>query len=99
MRFAPMAAPADFDIQRHVQFERRFGGAGHHRPDDRCSLFLAPVGDFEHQFVLALSRLARSSDPNSSIAVRLWMSALSRNASFNAGTSAMCAASRNSIWL
>ena len=30
MRLAPMLAPADLDVERHVELDRRLGGVGHH---------------------------------------------------------------------
>ena len=56
MRGAPIFAPAHFYVERHIEFQRRLGGGGHHLTDYSRGLFFASFGHFEHQFVVDLEQ-------------------------------------------
>ena len=63
MSGAPVRAPTNIDIQRHVKSEGRFGRRRHDAPDHLRRLFLAPLWHFKHQLVVDLEEHLHACEP------------------------------------
>ena len=54
MRLAPVRTPPDFDVQRHVEFDRRLARMRHHLLDDPGRRVLPAFRNLEYQLLMDL---------------------------------------------